>query len=191
MEKLIKRNIEDPGIVQLLTNSERNYLKANRAEILKRRDQWLESNVKEAVEKAVKNTKDFSIPSDLPKVNPAYITKNSTVELTVPGNYRVAFDGLKPNSKNEYTFIDKSDGSEVVVPLSYVKKINVIGIDIYDSSLTETTTPETEVEQSVRRIAINNYFENILGQIEITALEPNLKEMDGEIERTIGEKKCN
>jgi hypothetical protein len=147
MEKLIKRNIEDPGIVQLLTNSERNYLKANRAEILKRRDQWLESNVKEAVEKAVKNTKDFSIPSDLPKVNSAYITRNSTVELTVPGNYRVAFDGLKPNSKNEYTFIDKSDGSEVVVPLSYVKKINVIGIDIYDSSLTETTTPETEVVQ--------------------------------------------
>ena len=58
----------------------------------------------------------------------------------------------------------------------------------YDAELAalETTSPETEVEQSARRKAIDNYFENILGQIEITALEPSLKEMDGEIERTIG-----
>ena len=55
----------------------------------------------------------------------------------------------------------------------------------------ETTSPETEVEQSARRKAIDNYFENILVQIEITVLEPSLREMDGEIERTIGEKKCN
>ncbi len=145
MEKLIKQNIEDPGYVQTLTDSERNYLKANRAEILKRRYQWINSNVKEAVEKAVKNTKDFSIPSDLAGVSPAYITNNSTVELTVPGNYTVAFGGLKPNSKNEYTFIDQSDGSEVVLPLSYVKKINVIGIDIYNSTLLETTTPKAQL----------------------------------------------
>lgn len=65
------------------------------------------------------------------------------------------------------------------------------GVTPSEATLEQTTSPETEVEQSARRIAIDNYFENILGQIEITALEPSLKEMDGEIERTIGEKKCN
>jgi hypothetical protein len=83
--------------------------------------------------------------------------------------------------------IEKLAGSNTTVE----EEINAA----YDSELAalekQTTSPETEVEQSARRIAINNYFENILGQIEITALEPNLKEMDGEIERTIGEKKCN
>jgi len=64
-------------------------------------------------------------------------------------------------------------------------------LDALKSQPTQTSEVETEVEQSARRKAIDNYFENILGQIEITALEPNLKEMDGEIERTIGEKKCN
>lgn len=182
MEKLIKQNIKDPGIIQQLTDSERNYLKANRAEILKRRDQWLDSNVKEVVEEAVKNTEDFSIPSDLSQVSPAYISENSTVELTVPGNYTVAFDGLKPNSENEYTFIDKSDGSEVVVPLSYVKKINVSGVDIYDSALTETTAPETEVEQTAREKVIDKNFENIIKALGDKAL------MQGT--QYVGQKKC-
>ena len=188
MEKLIKRNIEDPGIVQLLTNSERKYLKANRAEILKRRNQWLENNIKEAIEEAVKNTEDFSIPSDLSKVSPSYITRNSTVELTVPGNYRVAFDGLKPNLDNEYKFYDNdtSDGSQVVVPLSYVKKINVAGVDIYDSALTKTTSPETEVEQTAREKAIEENFNSIIKTLDSSKLMLDAA-LDGNY---IGKKKC-
>ena len=87
-------------------------------------------------------------------------------------------DPMNPLGEGEkYTLMSKEEATKQVEELNKDRK--------------ETTSPETEVEQSARRKAIDNYFENILGQIEITVLEPSLREMDGEIERTIGEKKCN
>jgi hypothetical protein len=143
-----------------------------------------------------------SIEGDFKGYEATVASKTETKETTTPETQlaRVEeYEDFEPGG-------EELESDEMVIKYIVVDPMNPLGegesynpmskeeatrqVEELNKDRKQTTTPETEVEQSARRKAIDNYFENIIGQIEIT-IDPNLKEMDGEIERTIGEKKCD